>query len=598
MTLSAHCFIRSTLLTLLSLLGSLTLRAEVPTLLNHQGLIAVNGVNFEGQGAFKFALVNADASVSYWSNDGTSVAGSEPDQAVTLAVTKGLYAVLLGDPSLTHMLAVPTTVFNHPDVWLRVWFNDGPHHSQHIEPDQRLAPAAYAMTASRVDQVLLSEVLATPAKPVLAWGKNYDGQTTVPELANVTAIAAGATCSLALLKTGTVVQWGAGAAAPPDLTEVTGLAAGAGHCLARKSDGTVVAWGDNTYGQAPAAVGLSNVTQVAAGEKHSLALLADGTVAVWGDNTFQQTDVPGTAIHVTAIACGYDHSLALKADGTVVAWGRDDADQIAVPAGLTNVVAIAAGAFHSLAVKSDGTVVAWGWDAGGQSTVPAGLSDVAKVAGGYSFSMALKNDGTLVVWGDSANGMTTPPAAATQVTAIAAGASHGLALRAALIPAQVARLDQNNVFTGKIGINRVPTTNSLEVEGPASKSIAGNWASNSDRRIKCEIQPLTGALKKLDQVHLVDFRYTEAYRAAHPDIADRRYLNVIAQEFAEVFPEHVRGSGERLPDGSEILQVDTYPLTIYSAAAVQELHRDNIALKRQLAGQEERLRKLEVLLTK
>lgn len=217
---------------------------------------------------------------------------------------------------------------------------------------------------------------------------------------------------------------------------------------------------------------------------------------------------------------------------------------------------------------------------------------------GYSFSMALKNDGTLVVWGDSANGMTTLPAAATQVTAIAAGASHGLALRAALIPAQVARLDQDNVFTGKIGINRVPTINSLEVEGPASKSFAGNWASNSDRRIKCEIQSLTGALKKLDQVHLVDFRYTEAYRAAHPDIADRRYLNVIAQEFAEVFPEHVRGSGERLPDGSEILQVDTYPLTIYSAAAVQELHRDNVALKRQLAGQEERLRKLEVFLTK
>jgi hypothetical protein len=48
-------------------------------------------------------------------------------------------------------------------------------------------------------------------------------------------------------------------------------------------------------------------------------------------------------------------------------------------------------------------------------------------------------------------------------------------------------------------------------------------------------------------------------------------LNVIAQEFAEVFPDHVQSSGEKLPDGSEILQVDTYPLTIYSAAAVQEL---------------------------
>ena len=78
----------------------------------------------------------------------------------------------------------------------------------------------------------------------------------------------------------------------------------------------------------------------------------------------------------------------------------------------------------------------------------------------------------------------------------------------------------------------------------------------------------------------------------------RRYLNVIAQEFAEVFPEHVKSSGEKLPDGSEILQVDTYPLTIYSAAAVQELHRENEALKKQLADQEARLRKLEQSLAK
>lgn len=35
----------------------------------------------------------------------------------------------------------------------------------------------------------------------------------------------------------------------------------------------------------------------------------------------------------------------------------------------------------------------------------------------------------------------------------------------------------------------------------------------------------------------------------------------------------VTGSGETLPDGSEILQVDTYPLMIYAAAAVQELNR-------------------------
>ena len=36
----------------------------VPSLLNHQGRIAVSGVNFNGSGQFKFALVNATGSVT------------------------------------------------------------------------------------------------------------------------------------------------------------------------------------------------------------------------------------------------------------------------------------------------------------------------------------------------------------------------------------------------------------------------------------------------------------------------------------------------------------------------------------------------------
>lgn len=205
----------------------------------------------------------------------------------------------------------------------------------------------------------------------------------------------------------------------------------------------------------------------------------------------------------------------------------------------------------------------------------------------------------MAVWwhgGDNSATQTTVPSSASLVTHIAAGASHALALRADSIPAQVARLDQDNVFTGKVGIGRTPAVNTLEVAGNASKSTAGNWLANSDRRIKTEIESITGALETLTRVRLVDFRYTDDYRATHPVIEDRRYPNVIAQEFAEVFPDDVRSSGEKLPDGSEILQVDTYPLTIYSAAAIQELYRENRALEKKLSDQEQRLRKLEEIL--
>jgi hypothetical protein len=593
-------FVRAGLFFWLIAFGLGTTQAAVPQQLNHQGRVAVNGVNFDGNGQFKFALVNANGAATYWSNDGSSSAGSQPASAVTLAVTKGLYSVLLGDTTISNMTALPSSALDQDDVRLRIWFNDGSRGFQLITPDQRLASAPYALLAASASSVSLSAVNAAPVKPVVAWGYSGSGQATLPSLSGVAAIAAGESHSLALLDAGTVVAWGLNTSGqttiPGTATGVTDIAAGVDHNLARKSNGTIVAWGSNASGKATVADGITTATKVAAGASHSLALLANGTLRAWGDNFWGQTTIPSALAggSVTAIASGYDHNLALTALGAVVAWGRGSeeggAGQISVPAeAATGVVAIAAGAYHSLALKSNGTVVAWGLNAANQCNVPADLSGVTQLAAGYGFSMALKSNGTIVVWGQTADGVPTIPATATEVVAIAAGARHALALRSDLVPAQVARLDQDNVFTGKLGIGRTPTTNALEVNGAASKSTAGSWASNSDRRIKTDIESITGALEKLDQVRLVDFRYTDDYLAAHPEIEDRRYPNVIAQEFARVFPDDVKSSGEKLPDGSEIQQVDTYPLTIYSAAAIQELQK-------KLGEQEQRLRKLEELL--
>jgi hypothetical protein len=124
-----------------------------------------------------------------------------------------------------------------------------------------------------------------------------------------------------------------------------------------------------------------------------------------------------------------------------------------------------------------------------------------------------------------------------------------------------------------MGVGRSPTANKLEVEGNASKTTAGGWVANSDARIKTAVATVTNALATLLRVRPVSFQYTEAYRAEHPSIEDRPYLNVIAQEFQQIFPDYVHSSGEFLPDGDQILQVDTYPLTIYSVAAIQELER-------------------------
>lgn len=891
-------FLRVGLLLWIVALGLGTTLGAVPQLLNHQGRVAVNGVNFDGSGQFKFALVNATGSITYWSNDGTSSVGSQPTTPVTLPVTKGLYSVLLGDTSLPNMTALLPSALEVDDVRLRIWFNDGSLGFQLITPDQRLASAPYALlaakstsaagftgslagdvtgtqgatsisastvtskaltgysssagtlsatdtiltainklngnnalkanlasptftgtvsfpagststaplrlatgtnlttavfgsiefdgtnlyltnnsatptrktiaftdstiasgavgssqlasgltlggtttgtfsgpltgnvtgnvsgsaasftgslagdvtgtqsatvisaatvtgkaltgyisgagTLSATDTILtainklngndalkanlasptftgtvalpagsttaaplrltagtnlttatlgsvefdgnnlylttnaasptrktvalsdtgsssqigLSSVVAAPLYPVVAWGNNGDGQTRTPVLASVAAVAAGDSHSIALLDDGQVVEWGKSVGTKPTLTGVTDIAAGGSHNLVRQSNGRVLAWGANGSGQATAPTDIVTAVKVAAGARHSLALLANGTVRGWGEDYLGKNAAPAslTGMTVIAIAAGENHSLALKNTGEVVAWGSNAALQTDVPAeALIGVTAIAAGWNHNLALKSDGSVVAWGNNNGGQIDVPATASSgVVQIAAGDTYSMALKADGTIVIWGFTAveDPVTVVPTGTTHVTQIAAGGSHALALRADTVPVQLAQLDS----AGRLGIGRTPLLNALEVEGNASKSTAGSWLANSDRRIKTDIESITGALDKLDRVRLVDFRYTDAYLAAHPEIENRRYPNVIAQEFQKVFPDDVKGSGETLPDSSEILQVDTYPLTIYSAAAVQELHRENRLLKKKLDDQEQRLRKLEEIL--
>ena len=222
--------------------------SQIPNILNYQGRIAVRGMNFDGTGQFKFALVDggttttpiartatgtavitssfvtsitvsdggagytgapsvtltggggsgatATASVvngvvtsftitspgsgytsaptvsiasppeptattsyvTYWSNDGTSVAGSEPVNHVTLPVSKGLFSVRLGDTSLMNNAVIPLDVFDKPDLRLRIWFSDGTKGWQQLSADTRLLPSFAAIkTQSPIAALLFRE---------------------------------------------------------------------------------------------------------------------------------------------------------------------------------------------------------------------------------------------------------------------------------------------------------------------------------------------------------------------------------------------------------------------------------------------------------
>jgi hypothetical protein len=123
-----------------------------PTLINYQGIVEVDGVAYAGPtGYFKFAIMDAasgNGTINYWANDGK--ASGEPVGAVPLAVSGGLFNVMLGDTSLSGMTQpVNATAFSSSTTYLRVWFspNGVPGTYEALEPNQRISSVPYALYA-------------------------------------------------------------------------------------------------------------------------------------------------------------------------------------------------------------------------------------------------------------------------------------------------------------------------------------------------------------------------------------------------------------------------------------------------------------------
>jgi alpha-tubulin suppressor-like RCC1 family protein len=327
-------------------------------------------------------------------------------------------------------------------------------------------------------------VLNTPSGVVWTWANNSDGQLgnnsttarrvpgTVAGLGTITAVAAGATHSLALDSTGLVWAWGdnttygaLGDGSTTDrltpvqlaLTSVTKIAAGGNHSLALRSTGELYVWGRNSNGQLGLAdtthrtsptLLMSGVTDMAAGASHSVFVKTDGTVWAMGlnangqlgDASTTQRTAPVQMTGVTSavsVAAGGSHSLVRRSDGTLRAvgantWGQlGDASQtqrttaVSVT-GISTAVEIAAGTTHSYARLADGTVKSWGsngsYELGDNTqttrTSPVtvtGLASISGIGAGQSFGIAVSTTGVVYTWGSNSyaeqgDGTITTPA--------------------------------------------------------------------------------------------------------------------------------------------------------------------------------------------
>ena len=133
---------------------------ELSSVIHHQGLVAVDGEPYSGNGAFRFALVDSQTNLNVWTNDGSSVGVSDmPVLPVELTATNGLYEAGLGDTSLSNMVAIPPSLFANESLALRVWFDDGFNGIQQFAPDHAVSAVPYALQSANANRAAAADTL-------------------------------------------------------------------------------------------------------------------------------------------------------------------------------------------------------------------------------------------------------------------------------------------------------------------------------------------------------------------------------------------------------------------------------------------------------
>jgi len=146
---------------------------------------------------------------------------------------------------------------------------------------------------------------------------------------------------------------------------------------------------------------------------------------------------------------------------------------------------------------------------------------------------------------------------------------------------------------GKVGIKRTPVTNTLEVNGTASKSTAGSWLANSDRRLKTKINTINpeNALQKIRMLRGVTYEWNDN-KTGNIRPTGIQY-GFIAQEIMEVFPSKV--SKDNL-GYYQTAYGDYDPLFVQAIKALDKKVKEVEKLQNEVDELKARLDKLEKLI--
>ena len=167
-------------------LALLSLQA-VPLSFQYQGHLTVDGVAPDGEGYFKFALLDGEGEI-VWSNAEVDDGDEEPSLSVPLDLVRGVYSVSIGDEAFENMATIDSALLDNETLSLRVWFSRDDILFEPLAPDASITSLPFAARAARADHAeVAGTVLSLPTdliEPRHFAGDTMALLTTFSELAN------------------------------------------------------------------------------------------------------------------------------------------------------------------------------------------------------------------------------------------------------------------------------------------------------------------------------------------------------------------------------------------------------------------------------
>jgi hypothetical protein len=308
---------------------------------------------------------------TYWSNDGTSVNGSEPTASLMVGVTNGLFVVVLGDITIPGMSYMDASLFTQPGLQLRIWFNDGVNGFAALSPLQNLTATPYADVATSVTEVYASQLGDNPVFTGEAIAASFSDPNGLFIGGEDNSIGTGDTgCDIGGGQANDIGTGSYGAAISGGIQNYIVANARGSYIGGGENNQIVGGFSDGYYSDSVIGGGVENAIG-----SNQLAVISGGFYNHVGNAT-------GGYDVASAIGGGYNNGIGNNASGAVIAGGENN--QIGDGTGGYNLDATIAGGYNNVIGTNTGQAFIGGGENNKIQNGTAGYNLGSAIVGGIN----------------------------------------------------------------------------------------------------------------------------------------------------------------------------------------------------------------------